>query len=342
MPNPFDSPRPDFPPRWNRRRLAAAVAVFMSIAGLITSLAPAQENSAYLGRGMPYAAFDRLKTTPVTVGKSVIDVAFAPGQLSLTEPQIIDLVASSARIVAGYYGRFPVDHARLLVVPVEGTTIHGTTYAYRGAAIRFVLGREVTLERATRDWVLIHEMTHLAFPEVRERHHWIEEGLATYVEPIARVQAGQIPVDNVWRDMARGLPQGLPNEGDRGLDNTPTWGRIYWGGALFCLLAEIEIRSRTDNRVGLQHALRAIRKASGGMEVTYVLSDALKIGDAAIGQPVLSELYGRMKDAPMDVDLDALWRQLGVHIKDRAVTYDDSAPLAAIRRAITAPPTSIE
>ena len=332
---------PDSPPRWHRR-LAAAVAVFISIAGLITALAPAQENSAYLGRGMPYAAFDRLTTTRVTVGATTIDVAFAPGPLSMTERQVIDVVGTSARIVAGYYGRFPVDHVRLLVVPVDGTSIHGTTYAYRGAAIRLLLGRDVTLEKATRDWVLIHEMTHLAFPEVRQRHHWIEEGLATYVEPIARAQAGQIPVDNIWRDMARGLPQGLPQEGDRGLDNTPTWGRTYWGGALFCLLAEIEIRSRTENRVGLQHALRAIRKGSGGMEGSFALSDALKMGDTAIGQPVLSELYGRMKDAPMDVDLDALWQQLGVRIEGRTVSYDDTAPLAAIRRAITAPATSIE
>src|SRR5260370_28547747 len=33
---------------------------------------------------------------------------------------------------------------------------------------------------------------HLAFPSVDEKHHWIEEGIATYVEPIARIPAGHL------------------------------------------------------------------------------------------------------------------------------------------------------
>ena len=65
------------------------------------------------------------------------------------------------------------------------------------------------------------------------------------------------------------MPKGLPAAGDRGLDYTPTWGRTYWGGALFCLLADIDIRKRTSNRFGLQDALRAIvaagRKPGSGL-----------------------------------------------------------------------------
>ena len=41
------------------------------------------------------------------------------------------------------------------------------------------------------------------------------------------------------------MPKGLPQAGDQGLDNTGTWGREYWGGAMFCLLADIEIRKAT-------------------------------------------------------------------------------------------------
>jgi hypothetical protein len=40
---------------------------------------------------------------------------------------------------------------------------------------------------------------------------------------------------------------------------------------------------------------------------------------------------------PGDVDLEALWRRLGVRARGRTIELDDSAPLAAIRRAITAP-----
>jgi hypothetical protein len=53
---------------------------------------------------------------------------------------------------------------------------------------------------------------------------------------------------------------------------------------------------------------------------------------------VLIELYDEMKDKPHDVDLTALWQQLGVSMQGETMRFDDSAPLAAIRRAITAPP----
>lgn len=72
---------------------------------------------------------------------------------------------------------------------------------------------------------MAHEMVHLAFPRVARKHHWIEEGLATYVEPWARLGIGQLTVERVWKDLLKGLPKGLPRHGDQGLDHTPTWGR---------------------------------------------------------------------------------------------------------------------
>ena len=162
---------------------------------------------------------------------------------------------------------------------------------------------------------MTHEMVHLAFPSVAEAHHWIEEGSATYVEPVARARAGDLTPEKVWGDLVDGLPQGLPGPADRGLDFTPTWGRTYWGGALFCLLADIEIRKRTGNRKGLEDALRAILAAGGTVETEWPLAKALHIGDDATGVPVLSELYEKMKASPFPVDLNALWKEMGVERK---------------------------
>src|SRR4029077_498473 len=128
--------------------------------------------------------------------------------------------------------------------------------------------------------------------------HWIEEGLATYIGPLARARAGDLTPEKVWGDLMDGLPKGLPGPEDRGLDFTPTWGRTYWGGALFCLLADIEIRKRTGNKKGLEDALRAILKAGGTIESDWPLSHTLEIGDRETGVPVLRELYEKMKAAP--------------------------------------------
>ncbi len=139
----------------------------------------------------------------------------------------------------------------------------------------------------------------------------------------------------MWFDLVRDTPQGLPQAGDQGLDHTHTWGRTYWGGALFCLLADVEIRRQTNNAKGLEHALRGILDAGGDIRKKWNLEAALRAGDRAVGVSVLQPLYTRMKDMPVGVNLDSLWAQLGVQSDGASVHFDDSATLAAIRRAIT-------
>lgn len=103
---------------------------------------------------------------------------------------------------------------------------------------------------------------------------------------------------------------------------------------MFCLLADIEIRQRTENKKGLEHALRAILKAGGNIQSDWELTRALKIGDRAIGTAVLSEFYNKMRSAPAPVELDALWKQLGIRRQNGRTEFDEAAALGPIRRAI--------
>jgi hypothetical protein len=139
--------------------------------------------------------------------------------------------------------------------------------AGNGALTRISLGQGITQRPLDDDWMMTHELTHMAFPNLadeKREQHWMEEGMATYIEPIARAQAGRISVEPVWGDMVRDMPQGLPMAGDQGLDRTPTWGRTYWGGALYWLLADVGIREQ-NNRKGLQDAMRGILSAGGNI-----------------------------------------------------------------------------
>jgi len=141
----------------------------------------------------------------------------------------------------------------------------------------------------------------------------------------------------VWRDLAEGLPQGQPGPGDRGLDATDTWGRRYWGGAGFWFLADVTIREKSGGTRSLDDALRGVVLAGGNVAATWDLERALALGDEATGAAVLVDLYRRMGSAPVTIDVDAQLAKLGVSVgKEGRVTYDDTAPNAAIRRAITA------
>jgi hypothetical protein len=297
-----------------------------------------ESRAAFMTKHMPYDAFDRLPHRNLKVQHSDLIVGFAPGDIEIGEDRIVRWIERSARIVASYYGEFPVSSARILVVPTDrGGVRTGQSFGYRGAATRVIVGRSVTQSQLDNDWVLIHEMIHFAFPDVEEEHIWMQEGLSTYVESIARVQAGAREASDVWRELVQEMPQGLPKQGDAGLDHTHTWGRTYWGGALFCLLADVQIRQRTHNKFGLQHALRAIVQAGGVTTADWPLERALKVGDAAVGVNVLEELHDRYKDDPVSIDLSALWRELGIQISGNRVAFDDSAPLADVRKAIMQP-----
>jgi hypothetical protein len=239
--------------------------------------------------------------------------------------------------VSAYFGRFPVDRAGLLVRAVPGSGVHGgVSYGFDSSAVKVDVGMESKPSDLLNDWVLTHEFVHLGFPSLRRRHVWIEEGSATYVEPIARVQAGQLSAARMWQDLFADLPKGLPASGDEGLDNTHTWARTYWGGALFCLLADVQLRRETEGRHGLQTALRAIRDASRGNVAFWTIERTLAIGDGATGSSVLMDLYRKMAPAATDVDIAGLMAQLGVRGgPGKSIELDDSAPLASVRRAIT-------
>jgi hypothetical protein len=272
-----------------------------------------------------------------------IDVVFGEGDFDVDRAALIAWVTAGASATVAYYGRFPVAHYRLLIVPIAGEAgvQSGTTWAEGGARTRIFVGEHTTAAQLARDWVMTHEMIHTAFPDLPRAHSWIEEGIATYAEPLARSWTGHAPAAKVWLDLMRGVPHGLPAAGDRGLDHTHTWGRTYWGGALFCLLADVEIRERTHGQRGLIDALRGILAAGGNDQAAWSIDRAFREGDQAVGVPVLEPLYRRMKDRPVATDLPALWRALGVSVAHGELVLDEDAPKAALRRAITAPPTGV-
>jgi predicted metalloprotease with PDZ domain len=282
----------------------------------------------------PYSAFGPLENARVQANGGVVEVAIPSGEQGLATKDVVDWVERSARAVAGYYGTFPVPRAQVIVLPGGRRPVgFGTTLGNGGASIVVWLGKGATPEQLASDWVLVHEMTHLGFPNVPRDQHWMEEGLATYVEPIARARAGLLAETEVWRGLVEGLPRSQPGASARRSDR---WGKIYWGGALFWFLADLDIRERTHGRRSVDDALRAIRADGGTIAVSWPVARALETGDRATGTDALSALYARMgATGTTEVDLDATWKRLGVRVGADGVRFDDGAPLASVRRAIT-------
>jgi hypothetical protein len=284
----------------------------------------------------PYAAFGPLAVRTVSLPGGSLDVAITPDAAPPASRAAIDAwVDRSARAVASYYGRLPIAHGALVLLLQDKAGVGtGHTMGDGGGTMLVQVGARSLAADLEDDWVLVHEMVHLSSPDVRVL--WAEEGLATYLEPIIRVRAWLIEPDEVWQGLFEGLPQGQPQAGDGGLDGTDSWGRTYWGGAMFWLLADVEIRKRTQNRRSLDDALLGVSRAGGNDAVRWDLDRMLAVGDEATGAPVLVALRHEQGSRPVTFDLPALWRSLGVSMDGKRMVYDDAAPLAAIRRAISA------
>lgn len=275
--------------------------------------------------------------TSIDVPGGRIDVTIDRKSDSPPDAGLLAWVKKAGHAVAAYYGTYPVDRVALTIhAGGPGKISGGRTMGERGQArIRIFVGADTTEKDLASNWELVHEMVHLAFPSMDE-HAWIEEGIATYVEPLARARANLAPSEDIWKWLVWGLPKGLAGIERQGVERSSGWDATYWGGALFCFLADVEIRQRTDNKKSLDDALRGIVKAGGDVRVSWTIDKAFKTGDAAVGVPVLEELYARMSNGPVQVDLPGLFKRLGVSGTKDGVTYDDTAPLAAIRKGITA------
>jgi hypothetical protein len=276
------------------------------------------------------------QNTLLKIGGAEIAVTLPDEHMQASPDDLLNWVKSAATAVSEYYGHFPVEHLTLRVRAGYGAGVrHGVTYPKDGGLILISVGRDTPVDDLKTDWTLTHEMTHLAFPNMADEHHWIEEGIATYVEPVARAQVGQLSPNEVWRQFIRDMPKGEPDPGDEGLDNTHTWGRTYWGGAIFCLVADVGIRERTHNRKGLQDALRGILDHGGRITEDWEIRKALAVGDKSTGTDFLERLYDQMADKPDRVDLDQLWKKLGLSLDSGSVVMNDKAPEANIRKSIT-------
>ena len=236
--------------------------------------------------------------------------------------------------------RFPVRHFRLTLRPRAGDNSIEYGNARQGSPphITIYIGEKADKREFQRSWILAHEMLHLAFPSLDETHRWLEEGIATFVEPLARAMAGLITEESVWREFAEQMARGA--SASSGLDGSTDPDRVYWGGALFCLLADMEIRQITRNQKSLQDALQAILQREGSINDNRRIASVLRSADKALGVQTLSALYKKMgkQGFALSDTLRILWSQLGVERRrDSTVHLSASAPLAALRQSMTRP-----
>ena len=244
----------------------------------------------------------------------------------------VDAVAEGNR---RFWGRSPAQHGLVVLVPSpRGGVPFGRVLSLGGSVVTVLVGKGAIARDLYDDWVLVHEFLHLGSPMMRDKGPWLNEGIATFYEPVLRARAGWKSEDEVWREWISQMPRGLPAMTDVGLSNAGRGG-IYWGGAVFVLMAEIELLQASHGKYGFSHCLRQILADGGDATTKWLTARLLQSCDKAIGQDVLNPLAQRHMTKGSVMSLDEIWQKLGVTLsEDGKITYDDSAELAWLRPLI--------
>ena len=112
---------------------------------------------------------------------------------------------------------------------------------------------------------------------------------------------------------------------------------VYWGGAAYFLLADVELRRRSEGKVSLDRVLSTLRAQNEGSARTWtaeaLLAELDRLGVFEVFQSLARESLAR----PFP-DYAATLDALGVRAP--FAVLDEDAPLAPIRRAIFAPRTT--
>ena len=138
-------------------------------------------------------------TFRVAIAGSQLDVIIRDKVLLSKRDRLLDWVSYSAQVVHHYYGRFPVDKVRVKMEVTDGNRVRfGQAFGGDSPSLRLVVGEDITADVLRRDWIMVHEMVHLAMTNVPRNQRWLLEGLATYIESIARAQLGHLSEDFVW------------------------------------------------------------------------------------------------------------------------------------------------
>ncbi len=292
-----------------------------------------------------YTTFGPVTTRDLDVAGASVRLAILDGARALPPDELARWVADAERGVSDFFERPPSPRTLVVLAPIPG--LHGVLFGKMlpasGPGVVVILGEHAAPPELHDDWILVHELFHAGTPSFVDEGKWYDEGLATYYEPLIRARLGWYREADLWREFLRNMPRGLAAMTRRGLEHPAEFSDTYWGGGLFCLLADVEARRVSGGRLGLENGLRNVLGHGGDASQVWPLARALEVADAALGAPVLVPLAAAHANAGAPLDLPALFRELGVSFDASGnVNLDDTAPLAPVRHALVygSPPSA--
>jgi len=279
------------------------------------------------------------------LGNARLHVAILAGADDAQRTRLLDWLQRVGRAALSAYGRLPQADVQVLVIAVgtqREAVVFGQSTRGQGQALTLFVDPAQPATAFERDWVAVHELSHLLHPYLGDRGAWLAEGLATYDQNVLRARAGLLTPAQAWAQLDDGFRRGrAETDGTSSLDEAAmrmgerhAFQRVYWSGTAFWLEADVALRRASANRLGIDEALRRFAACCLPGERRWEPQAFVARLDALTGSDVFTttfERYHARRDFP---DLAPIYAALGLVRDGDALRLDDAAPAANIRRAI--------
>ena len=246
------------------------------------------------------------------------------------------------------YDKFPVSDLQVLIYPLAATddpVPWGEVKRGGGDALHLYVDATRTLDELKENWVLVHELSHLLHPYIDGADRWLSEGIASYYQNVLRARAGHLSAAVAWRKLDAGFERGRRQTSaqetlahdTQALMRARRYMRVYWGGAAIALMADIELRARSNGAMSLDEVMAQLQSCCLPSTRQWAARELLQTMDRIAGFEVFMPLYTQYVEQPIFPVLDETYRRLGIMPAAGSLRFREDAGSLALRDAIMKP-----
>jgi hypothetical protein len=314
------------------------------------------ETDTYQFRNSPesstaFAAFGQFQFIETDIPGAALRITLMQPRDEIQSADIVQWVRETAQNVNLAYGRFPNPSTSVVILPVGGghswsdsPVPFGRVVRDGGETVELFVNQSRPIDEFYDDWTATHEFSHLMLPYISSRHRWVSEGFASYYQNILLARANRYTEERAWQKLWDGFERGRqsrpemsPNEAARGGIRAATM-KIYWSGAAIALMADVELRQRSNGEESLDTVLDKLQQCCLPSARTWSGTELFGKLDTFIDEPVFMPLYRHYANTTGFPDVRPMLNRLGVEVEDGEVVLQRRAQLATIRSAIMRKP----
>ena len=327
----------------------------LSVSAPWEMLAPGEKGAVFrtgarLALGDGKVALGRFETYRLDAVGAIIDVAVLNGVPAVDRSMVRRWLRANIEAVTTVTGRFPVSRLQLLVVPIgsgDEPVPWGQVSRRGGDAVHLYIDQRMSEQTFMEDWVLSHELSHLFHPYLSDGARWVYEGLASYYQNVSRARTGMMSPGGAWEQLHAGFERGRQGtrpgrslaDATENMRAERAYMQVYWSGAAVFLIADLELRQASAQRLSLDRVLEAFADCCLPAGSHWTGQAFLRQLDRLSGSEVFTRLAARHRSSDRFPDMTAAYTQLGLRrLSGGGLAFDDHPDQVAMRASIMGEP----